>query len=159
MAFWNLIIATADMAIYLLLGAFAFGIDFRSVNIFSALIVLFLTMISFGSLGIFSASFIIIFKRGNPLGWVLSGLEGLIGGVYFPVTVLPAWLQAVANLLPITYAVRAFQLSVYKGYNVPQLAREIGMLALFCAAFLPLSVFAFRLALDKARRDGSLAQH
>lgn len=159
MVLWNLVIATVDMVIYILLGAFLFKIDFSNINLLSASVVMVLSVISFASLGILSASFIMVFKRGNPVGWVLSNVEGLLGGVYFPVTVLPGWLQAVANCFPITYAVRAFQLSVYRGFTVFQLFREIGILALFCVVLLPLGVSAFGFALGKARRDGSLAQH
>lgn len=159
MALWNFVIATVDMVIYILLGVFLFKINFGNINLVSTSIVLLLAIISFGSLGMLSASFIMIFKRGNPVGWIISSVEGLIGGVYFPVTVLPGWLQALANLLPITYAVRAFQLSVYKGYSAAQLSREIFTLALFCIILLPLGLLSFRKAFDRARREGSLAQH
>jgi ABC-2 type transport system permease protein len=159
LALWNLVIATIDMAVYVLLGIFLFKINFANINVTSAAVILLLTIVSFGSLGMLSASFVMVFKRGNPAGWIISSLEGLVGGVYFPVTVLPQWLQIAANFFPITYAIRAFQLSVYRGYSVIQLSREIGILLLFCFALLPLSLIAFRRAIDRARREGSLAQH
>lgn len=159
LAIWNLLVATADMAIYITLGIFVFNINFSNVNMASAVLILLLTIISFGSLGILSASFVMVFKRGNPAEWIISNLEGLIGGVYFPVTVLPHCLQIFAGFFPITYAIRAFQLSIYKGYSISQLSKDIGILLLFCFILLPISLLSFRYAIDKARRDGSLAQH
>ncbi|MFH0940403.1 MAG: ABC transporter permease [Candidatus Omnitrophota bacterium] len=155
----NLLIATLDAAIYLVLGYFFFQIDFSHVNMLSALTILTLTIISFSSLGIISASFILIFKRGNPLNWVVGTLEGLLGGVYFPVAVLPVWLQWLANLFPITYAIRGLQLAVYKGYSISQLKIEILFLFLFSVLLLPSSVKIFKYALKKARVDGTLSQY
>lgn len=156
---WNLIMATLDLLIYIGLGIFLFKIDFSNVNIISTLVILFLTIVSFSGLGILSASFIIIFKRGNPLSWIINSIEGLIGGVYFPITVLPHWLQFLAQFLPITYAIKAVQLAVFRGYALNQLLREIVFLLLFSCLLLPLSLKAFTYSLKKARKDGSLTAY
>lgn len=159
LAVWNLIIATVDLVIYAVLGAAVFGIDFGRANILSTAVIFVLTILSFSGLGILSAAFIMVFKRGNPVDWIVSSVEGLISGVFFPVTVLPAWLQFVAQFFPITYAIRAIQLAVYKGYTVGQLSGEIGALAFFSALLLPLGLAAFTHGLRKARRDGTLGQY
>ncbi len=159
LALWNFCIATFDLIIYLALGAFVFHIDFSAVNLPAALVIFLLTATSFSGLGILSASFILVLKRGNPISWVVSSLEGLVGGVYFPVTVLPAWLQIVARCLPITYTVRAIQLAVYQGYGIRQLKVEIGFLLVFSILLIPLSLAVFRYALKRARANGSLAQY
>ncbi len=156
---WNLLFATVDMAIYIALGIFLFKISFANVNILSTLVILFLTIISFSSLGILSASFIMVFKQGNPVGWIINSLEGLIGGVYFPVTIMPGWLQFLARFFPITYAIRAVELAVYQGYAISQLTKEIGFLLLFSSLLLPLSFASFNVALKKARQHGSLVQY
>jgi len=156
---WNLCLATLDLFIYVLMGIFLFNINFSHCNIPSALITLILTILSFSSLGIISASFIMLFKRGNPLAWVINNLEGLLGGVYFPITVLPPWLQVVANFFPITYAIKAIQLAVYKGYSPLQLSRELLFLAFFALMLLPLSLTVFTYSLKKARQSGSLIQY
>ena len=159
LAIWNLILATIDMVIYILLAVFLFKISFANINILSTAIIFVLTILSFSALGIISASFIMVFKRGNPVGWIVSSIEGLIGGVYFPVTVLPAWLQFLAKLFPITYAIQAIQFAVYKGYSPVQLWREIGFLLAFSAILLPLSLASFKYGLRKSRKDGTLGQY
>jgi ABC-2 type transport system permease protein len=159
LAFWNLILATLDLIIYISLGIFMFGIDFSKINILSTLVILLLTITSFSGLGILSAGFILVFKRGNPVSWIINNLEGLIGGVYFPVSVLPAWLQFLAGFFPITYAIRAIQLSVYRGYSAIQLAKEITFLVFFSIFLLPLSLAFFKYALKKAKINGSLTQY
>jgi ABC-2 type transport system permease protein len=159
MALWNLLLASFDLVIYILLGLFLFKLNFSNINILSTLVILLLTIISFSGLGIISASFIIVFKRGNPLGWLINSVEGLISGVYFPVTVLPSWLQIIAKLFPITYAIRAIELAVYKGYSIRQLSVEIGALVFFSFLLLPLSLVIFKYALKRAKINGILAQY
>lgn len=159
LALWNLLIATLDMALYVAMGIFIFKISFANINILSILVILILTIISFSGLGILSASFIMVFKQGNPVAWLINSLEGLIGGVYFPITILPNWLQFLAHFFPITYAIRAIELAVYQGYALSQLTKEIGFLMLFSLILLPLSFVSFKFALKKARQQASLGQY
>jgi ABC-2 type transport system permease protein len=155
---WNILVAIFDLLVYIALAAFIFKISFSSINIVATGVILLLAVVSFSGLGLLSASFIVVFKRGNPLGWIINGLEGVLGGVYFPTTVFPQWLQVLAGCLPITYAIRALQWTVYRGSSLNQLAGEVTALCLFSATLPVLSVLAFRGAFRKARRDGTLSQ-
>lgn len=76
----------------------------------------------------------------------------------FPVTILPAWLQPVANIFPTTVALDAIRLALLQGTAFDALLPNIAGLILFALILVPLSLFAFRVALDIARRDGSLTQ-
>ena len=124
LSLWNLVLATVDMFIYACLAVFLFNISFANINILSAIVIFVLTILSFSALGIISSSFIAIFKRGNPLGWILGSLEGLIGGVYFPVTVLPGLMQFLAKLFPITYAINAIQLRIPELFRIAAVAGD-----------------------------------
>lgn len=159
MALWNFIFATLDLSVYLLLGIFLFKINFAQANLISVSVILFFSIISFSSLGILSASFILVLKRGDPVYWLLNNAEGFLGGVYFPITVMPAFLQFLAKFLPITYAIRGIQLAVYRGYPLNKLGAEIGFLTIFSLVLTPLSYLVFSYALKKIRRQGSLAQY
>ena len=116
-------------------------------------------MVSFNSLGLLAASVILVFKRGNPVAWLFQGVAGLLGGVYFPVEVLPDWLQALSALIPVTYAVRGLQLAVYQGASLPSLSGEILPLAFLAAVLLPLGLFSFAASIRRAKREGSLAHY
>jgi len=159
LALWNLILATVDMLIYIGLAVFAFKINFTNVNILSTTLIFILTIFSFSAVGIISASFIMVFKRGVPFDWIVGSLEGLIGGVYFPISILPGWLQLLAQFLPITHAIKAVQLAVYKGYTPAQLSKELIILSLFTIILLPFSLWVFKYSLRIARRDGTLGQY
>jgi ABC-2 type transport system permease protein len=151
--------ASFQVAVYLSLGTIVFGIDTLHVNLTGALLILFLTIVSFGSLGIISASFVMVLKRGDPVGWIITGISGLLGGLYFPITVLPDWLQKLSYLLPVTYALEGMRLAMLKGYSLIELLPNILALLVFSFIMLPLSLFVFGYAVKKAKKDGTLTQY
>lgn len=159
MSLWSFLLTSVNVILYLMLGALAFGVNMRGANIPCALVTQALTIVCFASLGILSAAFIMVVKRGDPINWLFGGLSALLGGVYYPVQVLPKYLLALSYCLPITYALRAIRLSVLKGYGFGQLHSELGILAAFTAVCLPLSITAFRFAVTRAKADGSLTHY
>jgi ABC-2 type transport system permease protein len=124
-----------------------------------ALAVIALTTLVFVSMGVLSASFTMVWKRGDPLGPLLSVTFFLLGGVVYPTKVLPGWLESVAALLPITHAIRAVRAILLQGSSLAEVATELWILVGFAATLLPLSLFAFSAAVQKAKRDGTLLQY
>ena len=156
---WSFVFTSVEVLVYLLFGALAFGLDISRANIPATLVVLALTIVSFSAFGILSAAFIIVFKRGDPVSWALGSTSELLGGVFYPITILPLWLQKVSALLPITYSLRAIRHAVLQGHSFRALSGDILALALFSVVMVPLSMHAFRLAVQAAKRNGTLSQY
>jgi len=156
---WNFLFATFELLVYALAGLFIFKLDLAAANWPAAGTVFVLSAACFAALGILSSCFVVLFKRGNPLAWVLNNFEGLLGGVYFPVTVLPGWLAAVSGLLPVTYAVRAFQLTVLRGAGFGEIKGDLAALVLFDLILIPGSAWLFSLSVRRARRAGTLGEY
>jgi len=116
-------------------------------------------VVVFNSLGLLEAASILVFKRGTVAAWAFNSAWALLGGVFFPVTVFPSWLQRVSEWIPITHAVRGVELAIYQGAPVAKLARELWMLSLLGVALVPLGLFSWRWALRRARMEGSLSQY
>ena len=156
---WSYLFITLRVLIYLLVGVLLLGVSLGDANYLAALVILVPTVISFGSLGIIAAAFIMVFKRGNPIAWLLSALANLLGGTYYPIAVLPIWLQKLSALIPVTYALRAMRLALLQGAGFDQLWGDILALCLFCVILLPLSLITFTYAVRRARVNGSLAHY
>lgn len=62
-----------------------------------------------------------------------------LGGVFVPLTVMPAWLQVVARLLPLTYSVESLRVAL-SGGAWANVALDFGMLAAFSLLFFILAV-------------------
>ncbi|MHC1611370.1 MAG: ABC transporter permease [Candidatus Methanospirareceae archaeon] len=155
---WNFIFTSFRVLMYLLIGILL-GVDMSNANIIGAMAILILTIICFGSIGIISASFIMILKKGDPINMFFMGTSELFGGVLFPITVLPEWLQTVSHILPITYSLSGMRHALLQGYSLSALAPEIIALLVFSVVLVPSSLLAFRYAVNKAKGDGSLVQY
>lgn len=156
---YSFIWASLRVAVYLIMGAFIFGVNLANANLAGAFVMLFLTIISFASLGIISASFIMVLKKGDPISWLFTGVSGLLGGLYYPISILPGWLQNLSYLLPVTYALEGMRLAVLKGYSLMQLLPNILALFVFSIIMLPFSILTFGFAVRKAKKDGTLTQY
>jgi ABC-2 type transport system permease protein len=156
---WAYLMTTIRVLVYLIVGALIMGATFGQGNLISALVVLVLTIITFSSLGIISASFVMVLKRGDPIAWLFSAVSTFLGGVYYPITILPEGLQWLARLIPVTYALDAMRLALLQGASLNELIPQILALCVFSVILLPSSLFAFRFAVQRAKVEGSLTHY
>jgi ABC-2 type transport system permease protein len=155
---YPLVRAAVDAGLYLL-GGMLFGLSLAQVNITAALLFFLVSLIAFSSIGIFSATFTLVFKRGDPLLWLFGSLSWLLGGVFYPLEVLPPFLQRIAQLLPITHALEGMRAALLHGTAVIELLPQIETLALFGLVGLPISLIAFSLGVRRARVTGTLSHY
>ena len=144
---------------HLVLAVTVFGMKLGHINWPAALCVFILTAVCFLSIGILSASFILVYKLGNPFSWIFGGVSSLFGGVFFPVAVLPGWLRWLSYCLPITHSLRGLRLSLLSSAAFSEVLPTILILLAFSGVLLPLSIVTFRLALLKAKKDGTLTHY
>ena len=159
LSLWSFIRTSLNVLVYLLLGVFLFKVSLNLTHLLPAFIILILTIISFSSLGIIAAGFIIVFKRGNPITWLFTTLSILLGGVYYPISILPPPLQRLSHLLPITYSLRGIRNSLLGDPSWGALLPNIMALAIFSVILLPLGILVFNYAIKKAKKDGSPIQY
>jgi len=147
---------TLRIVVYVAWGATLFGFPLRAANWLAVLAVLLATLLAFSGLGILSASYLLLFKRGNPAKWFFLGVSSVAGGMLFPVSILPDWLQLVARLNPVTYALDAMRASLLGGAGIAALWRPLAVLLLFAAVLLPLSMSVFAWSLRRTKITGTL---
>jgi len=147
-----------SVLIYLVFGAVFFGFPLGEANLLSAAVILGLTLLAHLPLGIFSASFLLIFKRGDPVTSLVGSFSALLGGVYFPLTVLPDWLQTAALFIPFTHALEGLRQAMLNGRNLLELGAQVAVLSIFAAVLLPCSLAVFSWSIYQAKRLGTLSQ-
>ncbi|HVO58613.1 MAG TPA: ABC transporter permease [Dongiaceae bacterium] len=156
-AIYPFVITTLRIAIYIAWGAILFHFPLAQANWIGVVLVLAASLLAFSGLGIFSAAYLLLFKKGNPAKWLLVGLWGIAGGMLFPVAILPDWLQVVARLNPMTHALNAMRAALLGGAGLPQLLPSIGILLLFAVVLLPLSMLTFSWTLSRTKVTGTLS--
>ncbi len=112
-------------------------------------------MATFAAVGVAVAACAVIFKQITALlGLITTGLS-LLAGVYYPIDVLPAPLEMIAEALPFTWGIDVLRSALLQGEVA---GTRLGLLVGFAVASLPLSLWLFGLSIDRARRQGSLTQ-
>ena len=156
---YKLLSTSLRMFFYLLLGIFVFGIQFRTEGLFPLTAAFLLTLLPFLGLGLFAAAFIIIFKQGNPISSLMAMSSGLLGGVIYPVTVLPEWLKPLSSILPITHGLEAIRQILLNGAGLQDISKQLSILFLLSIIFLVIGCGFIYYSLQIAKKEGSLLHY
>jgi len=156
-ALWPLIYTTLETIIYLLFGIIVFGARIKIENIFFSLITLITGLIPLLGVGLISASIILYFKRGDLLTWLTTNFFTFLSGVYFPVTILPQWLQNISSFIPFTFTLESLRILLLKDttFSFKYLFSPI----IFSLFLFPLSILIFDYALKKTKIKGTLGHY
>lgn len=150
---------TTLKAVLLLLAGWTLGAHVAWSNAFAALVILLLIILAYLPVGIASAAAVLAFRTAGPIAQgVLIG-SILLGGVYYPTGVIPAWLQSLSAIVPLTYGLRSLRRTLLENAPLASVAGDIGILVLFIVVLSALSLAALSAALRYARRNGTLAQY
>jgi ABC-2 type transport system permease protein len=142
--------------ILVVLGLF-FHLDLGRANLLSSLVVVILSSLSFLGIGIMAAALPLLFtERGTQMTFVMSAGLLLVSGVYYPITVLPRWMQLLATVSPANYALDAIRQAVMSRAGLGALWPDIWPLALIGALTIPLGLLVFQRAERYAKRTGRL---
>lgn len=109
------------------------------------------------ALGMISAAFTLLLKRGEPVAWAVQQASVLLGGVLFPIEVLPAPLRAAADVLPLTHTLTVVRGALLLGQGAAEVERSLAVLAASFAVLAPLAAMTFQWAIRRAQQDGSLS--
>jgi ABC-2 type transport system permease protein len=143
----------------LLFGVVAvfFDLSLPQADFVAALVVLAVASISFVGIGMMTAVLPLISpEKGMQLGFVAQGVLLVVSGVYYPVTVLPEWMQWLSVVSPATYALDGARDAVLDGDGLAALGDELWPLALIGAVSIPLGLAVFGLGERHAKRQGKL---
>ena len=158
-ASWEFAFGAVRLVAILLVATFIFGVQLQIESPLALLLGVVLTLFSSIGLGILSASFILYFKRGDPINFLLSGVTTFFGSVFFPVEQLPEWIRGFANFVPMAWSLRVVRGSLLKGMTLEELSTELGVLAMLTMVLLPLGLIVSRFAIRKAKKEGTLVQY
>jgi ABC-2 type transport system permease protein len=134
-----------------------FGLQFDDANFPAALVVLVVASVSFFGIGMMTAVLPLISpEKGAQLGFVAQGMLLVVSGVYYPVEVLPEWMQWLSKISPATYALDGIRAAILDGASLSSLWDEIWPLLVIGAACIPLGLAIFNRGEVYAKRHGKL---
>jgi len=90
------------------------------------------------------------------LGFIAQGMLLVVSGVYYPVSVLPEWMQALSKISPATYALDGIRDAILDGAGLDTMWDEIWPLLVIGAVSIPLGLWVFRRGEVYAKKHGKL---
>jgi ABC-2 type transport system permease protein len=140
-------------------------LDLSRSNLFGMLVVLLVSSVAFIGLGLMAATLPVFSpERGAEATNIFQGILLLVSGIYYPVEVLPGWLQPLAVISPATYALSASRkligigpgAEMVEGAPLSAVLPELATLALMGVVMVPLGFYVFALVERWAKRTGKL---
>lgn len=150
---------TAVRALLIAGGAMVLGATFSGGAVLPSLVLLALVIVAYAGLGLMFAALVLAFRTAGPLPRATIVASTLLGGVYYPTSVIPSWIQELSAAVPLTYGLRAMRRLALDGASIADVTGDATRLALFAAGLSVAGALAFATALRHARRAGTLAQY
>ncbi|NPV07747.1 MAG: ABC transporter permease [Anaerolineae bacterium] len=137
--------------------ALFFRLSVSGANFAGALAIAFAGSISFIGFGIVTAVLPLLFpEKGDQMTHVVEAVLLLVSGIYYPVDVLPGWMQRIAAASPATYALRSMRAAILEGADWGRLLPDLGILLGMGLVAIPLGLYVFSKAEYYAKRSGKL---
>src|SRR4030095_4358756 len=159
---WDFLETTFFSFLYLFFGRVFFGVQYRG-SFFLAVVFLLLTTLVLACLGILSASFAMVYKRGDPFGIFLGAGSALFSGVFFPTQLLKTYagpkLGSISLIIPTTHGLQGIRQVLIEGHGLEQVTQPLFVLLGFLVVLLPFSLWVSGRAVRRAKREGSLIQY
>lgn len=148
------IVRTAVLFVVL---AMFFSVDLSQANLGGSVVLILVGSLSFIGVGIMAAVLPLLFtERGEEMTFIISSVLLLVSGVYYPISVLPGWMQGLARVSPATYVLEGMRATVLEGRATTELGQYLLPMALIGALTIPLGMAVFTTVERYAKRTGRL---
>jgi ABC-2 type transport system permease protein len=135
-------------AIVLLLAFLLFGVTVHG-NIFLVALLLLLGIFSFVGLGILVSSIATEQETATQLLFMFQFPMLFLSGVFFPIALMPNFMQKIAEVIPLTYAINAIRQVMVLGAGIGAVKNDLIILFIFGAVTLAISVPVFKRVITK----------
>ncbi|MBV9690048.1 MAG: ABC transporter permease [Ktedonobacteraceae bacterium] len=145
----------------LVVSAF-FHLDLSQANYVTAVFMLLIGSISFIGFGIGASVLPLLYtERGTQMSYIVRAILLLVSGVYYPVEVLPAWMQPLARISPATYVLDGLRAALQNNKAIwsPEIWSYTWPLLITGVVSIPLGIYIFGVAERYAKRTGKLKRN
>jgi ABC-2 type transport system permease protein len=160
MAFFAIIYSILRTFILLVAMALVFNLDLSQTNYAGALTIMLGGSFAFIGLGMIMALFPLISpEKGQMVGRISEAVILIVSGIYYPISVLPGWMQSVAKLSPATYALEGMRAAILDGAStLSLLSSYVWQMLAAGVVLIPLGYFLFMQAEKFAKQHGKLTR-
>jgi ABC-2 type transport system permease protein len=148
-------------SVILAILAMFFQLDLSQANVAGMLLIVITGSMSFVGLGMFAAVLPLLSpEKGLQMTNIIKALVLLVSGVYYPISVLPSWLQPLSQISPAYYMLEGMRAALLEGAGVGELL-PVAILPLLLTGviMIPVGLYAFMRAERYAKATGKLKRN
>jgi ABC-2 type transport system permease protein len=137
-----------------------FSLDFSNADLVSALVILLVGSVSFVGIGVVASILPLLYpERGAQMTNIVQAFFLLVSGIYYPISVLPKWLQILAKISPATYVLEGMRAALLPETAQSSPTSYVWPLLLMGVIMLPLGIYLFERAEKYTKRTGKLKRN
>jgi ABC-2 type transport system permease protein len=142
----------------LVLAAVVFGLPLAATS-FLAIPVALLGVVAFMPFALFLVAVVLAFKQvAGASQFIVSGIA-IIGGLYFPIALLPGWIRWASEAQPFTPATDLMRHLLVNAPLAHPAGVELLKLVGFSAVLLPTAFMLLRASIRNGQRSGTIAEY
>lgn len=153
---YQLVYVPIRTGVFLLLLSLLTDVHFQSAGVAPAAVIMLAFIPFIWGLGVMNAAATLTFKRGAGAFALGAGLLTFASGAYFPVDLLPHWLATIAAHNPMAEAIDGMRSALIGGTGWTDVAQRLAIILPFSAVAFGLGIVAFRRAVRRELRRGTL---
>ncbi len=153
-----------------LVGVFTVGVyglgaklSFNPQSLFVFIVIFVLMLVSNQALGLVSAGIIMVYKRGDPLVFILAAVNEFLAGVLYPLELLKSFpaVQLLSMLFPYTYALDGMRRTLILDASIfdGNVLTDVIVLAVFSIILVPTGLRMLRWGYGRIRREGTTSSY
>jgi ABC-2 type transport system permease protein len=135
-----------------------FGVRLNG-SVWMILLMMLAAIPSIYGLGFAFASLVITVKEANAFVFLIRGIVMIFCGITFPISLLPGWMQSIAQWLPQTYLIHGMRAAAFSNAGLTELTPDLIPLLFLGTFWLILGYFTFVWMERRARTTGAIGQY
>lgn len=159
MPVFDLAFAFARSAAVIVLGLVVAGYAVGPTAVATSLVFIALGVLVFLALGLISSALTLVLKGGEPVGRLMQLASVTVSGAFVPRSVLPEWLAAIGEFVPIAPVLDGVRGALFDGLTLVALLEPLLRVCVLAAFLVPVALVVARWGLYRVLRDGSLAHY
>ena len=153
------LLAVAVAVLTLLAAAVLFGLDLELDTAILALPIAALGSLAFASIGLLISCVALLFKQGANGATLVTTALTLVAGFYFPVSLLPGWIEWTSEVQPFTPALDLLRHVLVGTPLEGEAWEDLVKLAGFAVILLPVSIRALSATVARTRKTGTIIEY
>tara|TARA_Y100001935_G_C17310808_1_gene515991 strand:+ start:5933 stop:6748 length:816 start_codon:yes stop_codon:yes gene_type:complete len=141
--------------IYIFCNIFAPG-ALNLMNLLDIMLILLFSSLPFIGIALCAGSLIVVFKRASFVSSIFLLGCAIFSGVFYPINVLPEYLQKLSLIFPSSFSLEIIRGRVLENFSYTNFYWDLILIGILSVFYIFLGLKVLKLAINKAKREGSI---